>query len=193
METKLERLLNKLDPVNNLNQVSFRVDKAINSFRVQSYLISRWEEFKEVLARFYCHTESAILQIKPPRKSHPEIDWGRCCRLLMQEYGSNGEKAAFEIIRTGKEGGLYAVLKNISQKMINEYSGNEIKVRISRFWDELSIDERLSACDEYIKKYGHLLPDEMTEENAIRIKASFLKVLEGHPRMIQRFRNSYQR
>ena len=190
MRTKLDRLLETLDPAKNLDQVSARVDIAMNSFRVESYLITQWKDFKEVMARFYSHAESNILMIIPPRKPHYDIDWGRTCRLLIQEYGPAGEKAAFEMVRTGKEGGLYAVLKTIARKMINEYSGNEIKARISRFWDDLSVDERFAACNEYVKKYGHLLPDEITEKNAVRIKANFMKVLEEHPRLIQRLRNS---
>jgi len=190
MGTKLDNFLKTIDPVKNLEQVSARVDEAMNSFRAKTYLITRWDEFKNVMTRFYSHTESSILNITPRRNPHPDIDWGRTCRLLIQEYGPAGEKAAFEMVRTGKEGGLYAVLKTIARKMVHEYSGNEIKARISRFWDELTVNERLAACDEYVKKYGRLFPEEITEGNAVRIKANFLKVLEEHPRLIQRLRNS---
>ncbi len=72
--------------------------------------------------------------------------------------------------------------------MIDEYSGNEIRARISYFWYPLSADEKLSAIDEYLLKYGHFLPPELTEGNAARIKASFQKVLEEHPRLIKRLR-----
>jgi hypothetical protein len=185
----LDKLLKKIYPEKNLEKVAARVDEAINSFRVQSCIITQWEDYKELLTKFYNHVENIILQIGPSRKPHPDIDWGRSCRLLMQAYGQNGEKAAFEMVRTGKEGGLYAVLKTISQKMANEYSQNEIRARVYHYWNNLSTNEKLEACDEYINKYGHLLPDEMKEGNAARVRVNFTKVLEEHPHMIERFKN----
>jgi hypothetical protein len=107
----------------------------------------------------------------------------------MKEYGTNGEKAAFEMVRTGSEGGLYAVLKAVARRMINEYAGNEISARISYFWENLSVDEQIEATEEYLGKYGHLLPSELTEGSAARIRANFIKVLEEHPNLIKRMRD----
>ena len=192
MKTKLDELLNSIDPVRTLDQVSARVDEAVNCFQIQSGTTKSWNVFKTVLASFFCYTESLILQIYPPRKPHPDIDWGRCCRLLIKEYGPNGEKAAFEMVRTGSEGGLYAVLKAVAKRMINEYAGNEISVRISHFWQNLSTDEKIAASEEYLSKYSHLLPSELTEGSAARIRANFIKVLEEHPNLIKRMRNISQ-
>jgi hypothetical protein len=58
-------------------------------------------------------------------------------RLLLKEYGPNGEKAAFEMVRTGTQGGQYAVLKSIAKQMINDYAGTGIRARISHYWTSL--------------------------------------------------------
>ena len=190
MDTQLDKLLASIDPVRNLDVVSARVDKAINSFQVESSIIKCWDDYKTVLIRFFCHTECIILRIHPPRSPYPDMDWGRSCHLLIKEYGPQGEKAAFEMIRTGSEGGLYAVLKAVAKRMIDTYAGNEISARIAHYWEKLATDEKIAAAQEYVRKYGHLLPSELTEGSAGRILLNFTKVLEEHPRLIKRMRNS---
>lgn len=188
MKTRLDKLLESIDPAKTLDQVSTRVDNALNSFRINIGIIKNWDTFKTVLTKFFRHTENTVLKIKFFRSPDFDIDWGRCVRLLLKEYGSNGEKAAFEMVRTGAQGGLYKVLKAVARQMIDEYSENEIRAKISRFWHRLSVNEQLATADEYLAKYGHLLPFELTEGNATRIKADFPKVLEEHPRLIKRLR-----
>ena len=169
--------------------MSARVDKAINSFRVERHVIKQWGEFQSVFARFFCHLENFILHIRPPRALNPNMDWGRCHKLIVKEFGADGQRAAFEMVRTGAEGGLYAVLKKVGRRMVVEYAGNEISSKVRFFWNNLTLNERLSVPKEYLKKFGHLLPRELTEGGAIRIRANFIKVLEEHPYLIKRMRN----
>ena len=109
--------------------------------------------------------------------------------MLIQEFGTNGDKEAFELVRTGIEGGLYGVLKRVAQQMATEYTGNEISARITHFWNGLKMKEQFSVMDEYLLKFGHLLPSELTESNAARIKANFIKVLKEHPQLVKRMRD----
>lgn len=189
MITKLDRLLESIDPARTLDQVSSRVDEALNSFRVKSGIIEEWEGFRTILAKFFRHVENFILSIDPAWSLDPDFDWGLCFKLLVKEYGANGEKAAFEMVRTGAERGLYGVLKAVARQMIDEYAGNEIAAKISKFWGSLSTDEQLAASQEYLHKYGHLLPPELTSGSAARIRFNFLKVLAEHPRMVKKLRS----
>jgi len=189
MKTILDELLESVDPARTLDQVSARVDNAINTFSNTHYIIKEWDQFKPTLIKFFKYTEKIVLRIQGRRVNNPDMGWGQCARLLRNEYGSNGEKAAFEMIRTGTQGGQYTVLKSVAKQMVEEYAGNEIRARISHYWHSLSIDEQLAATDEYLAKYGHLLPSELTEGSAARIKANFIKVLEEHPKMVKRMRN----
>ena len=50
----------------------------------------------------------------------------------------------------------------------------------------LSPDERHAACAAYLSRYGHLLPSELTEGYAARVRARFPQLLAEHPRMLQR-------
>jgi hypothetical protein len=187
-KTKLDQLLESIDPAVTLEQVSSRVDEAINSFNMESGIIQKWDDFKKILEAFHWYVKKTILLIRPSHRPDPDIEWGRCCEILLKEYGPNGEKAAMEIARTGKEGGLYKILKKIAKRMIEEYAGNEIRARISHYWYPLSTEQKLAATEEYLGKYGHLLPSELTEGTAVRIKVNFMRVLEQHPHLIMRLR-----
>jgi len=116
------------------------------------------------------------------------MDWHGAQRMLMKEYGRSGEKAAFEMARTGNDGGLYAVMRAIGRGMAEEAAEAEIAARIQDFLDRLSPDEQIAVAREYISKFGRLLPSELTEGSAARVVANFPKVLQEHPRLMQRTR-----
>ncbi|MBW1896915.1 MAG: hypothetical protein JRI47_07635 [Deltaproteobacteria bacterium] len=188
MSTKLDRLLESIDPSRTLDQVSTRVDQAVNSFAMEQATIEDWNEYESFLAEFYRHIENVVLRIGPGGPSDKEFYWGRCSKLLNKAFGTSGYKAAFEMVRTGEEGGLYSVLKNVADLMAEQYAQNEISARISNYWNNLSLDEKLAAPDEYLGNYGHLLPAELTEGNATTLRLNFIRVLEEHPKMIHRMR-----
>ncbi len=185
MSTKLEQLLADIDPSKTYDQTLARADDAINSFSGTSGQITDWDEFSRYMAGFTAHVDSKILQLHPcPVGS--DFYWSKCIQLLCHIYGSNGEKAAFEIARTGKEGGLFSVLRTVALRMAENYAENEIVARIADYWKKLTLDEQLCVTDEYLKKYGQLLPSELTEGSAARIRANFPKVLAQHPQIIRK-------
>lgn len=189
MKTKLGKLIHRIDPSRTLDWISSIVDKAVNSFRVRSGQVQDWDEFKTLLINHFCHIENVVLEIRPKRLPHSDIDWGRCSNMLIKEYGPNGDITAFQIAKSGTEGGLYSVLKAIARRMADEYAGNYIGSYISDFWESLSADEKLAVSKEYLDKYGHLIPSELMEGGAVRVRAFFWKVLEEHPKIVRKLRN----
>ena len=188
MPIQLEQLLTDIDPSRTYDKTFARVDEAINTFSFNRGQITDWEEFKDCLTKFFCHIESTVFCVSSEIYSDQELHWGRCEYLLKHIYGTNGSKAAFEMVRSGTEGGLFSVLKAIALRMAEEYAENEIQSRIIDYWDRLSPTEQLAAVDEYLEKYVQLLPDEMTEGNAARIRRNFPKVLAQHPKTLQKIR-----
>lgn len=184
----LDQLLASIDPEIVAEETSARADIAVNSFPMNQGLITQWEDFKDIMSRFAAHMDSQVLRLYTPREVDFDHDWGYACRMLMKLYGRNGEKTAFELARTGNEGGLYKVLKNLAQQILEEYTHNEIKAKINYFWNRLSTDEKFAAIDEYLSNYGHLLPSELTEGSTARIKDNFPKVLEEHSQLMQRLK-----
>jgi len=186
MATKLENLLSKIDPSRTYDDVLARIDRAFNSFPIPQGTITSYEDYENVMALYYRHIEKNTLRLGPGAPDDKKFYWGRCIKLIEKAYSPNGYHTAYTLSRTGKEGGLYQVLKKIADLMAEEYTQNQINTEIYMYWDSLSVDEKLAASDEYLGKYGHLLPNEMTEGNAPRIKAFFVKVLEEHPKLIRR-------
>ena len=190
MSTKLEQLLEDIDPSKTYDRTFARVDNAINSFSVESGHISNPKDFETCLTDFFCHVESNVLCInRSCYDTDQDFHFGRCWTLLKHIYGPNCSNVAFEMAQTGQGGGLYAVLKAVALRMAEEYTENDISARISDYLKKLTLDEQNAAVDEYLEKYGRLLPAEMTEGSAVRIRANFHKVLESHPKILQKTRH----
>jgi len=189
----LDALIHSIDPSFNFEPVSTRVNAAMNSFPLDTLQPKDWSQFQRLLTGFFCHLENRVLRLQPPRSPDDRFDWSRCFILLKKEYGEQADKAAFEMARTGVEGGLYGVLKKVAEKMAENYADNEISARIHSYWNGLSTDEKLAASEEYLQKHGHLLPSELTEGSAARIRANFPKVLLEHARMKRRMKNINRR
>ncbi len=184
MLSKLDMLLDRIDPGRTYDSVSADVDRAVNSFSTKRATIKDLEGYENLLAGFCRHIEETVLRYGAGVPPNKEIYWTRCSNILAKEFGPSGWKNAFEMARTGKDGGLYRILKIIAEKMAEEYAQNEVSARISDFLERLTNDERLAAADEYVRKYGHLLPHEFTEGNAARLKVHFRQVLKEHPKLI---------
>ena len=186
--TKLDQLLDSIDPTRTYEKVAKRVDIAFNMFRIPDADIRQWDDFERCMVAFFRHTENTVLQASPNFVGDHTMDWHFCLRILCDIYGKNGEKAAFEMARTGNEGGLYAVLKTVAERMAEKYTQSEVQARVSHYWLELTTDEKLFVAEEYLKKWGHLLPSELTEGSAARLKMNFPRVLEKHSQLLARTR-----
>jgi hypothetical protein len=84
MKTKLDRLLESVDPAHTLDQVSARVDEALNSFQMKSGIIEDWDKFRTVMTNLYRHVENHIFRIPPSYEPDADFDWGRCYQLLVR-------------------------------------------------------------------------------------------------------------
>jgi hypothetical protein len=188
--TQLEQLIDQIDPNRTSSEVASRIDEARNSFHLSSSTVSSWAEFCTLLARFFAHLEGYALNMVGRRPSDQTFDFSRAMNLLRKTYGPNTETAACQIAMSSVEGGLRRVLDDLASAMIAYYSENEIEARINQFWASLSSDEKLETCQEFLDKYGSLLPSEVTVGSAPRLKAYFPSFLAKLPALLRRLRNS---
>ena len=188
MTTRLGALLASIHPSRTIEAVDRRTDDAVNSFPIPDARITDWDTYRAFLADFVRHVERTVLRMRSDGGGRENSDfyWGRCRQILLGEYGPNGDKAAFEMVRTGNDGGLYAVLGRVARGMATKYAETEIRARIQQAWNGWSAQEKFSAADEYLDRYGRLLPSEMTESGGTRLRAEFSRVLEEHPKMMAR-------
>ena len=189
MQTELDRLLAFIGPEITIVETFNRANEAVNTCGIDTGRIESWDEFTYCMAEFLRHLDFCILRLYKPVDISSEYYWSRCNQVLCRIYGPSGQKAAFEMARTGNESGLYGVLKAVAMQVAEDYSKNEIAGKVSAYLNSVSYDKQLDASSEYISKYGHLLPSELTEGSAARIHANFRKVLQDHPRMLLQLHN----
>jgi hypothetical protein len=190
MSTKLDKLIDDMVPSQVIEKTLGRADTALNSFGRSRSAVDTWNEFTSLMAAFMLHLDKNILRLPSSFNYNDQWYWGKSAMVLSHLYGREGEKAAFEIARTGTEGGLYGILKAVAAAKAREYIDNEINARIANCWNSLSADEKLEMADEYVKKYGHLLPAEMTEGGAVRVRMNMPSVLKEHPYVAQKLRDA---
>jgi len=180
MQTELDRLLAGISPEKTIVKTFNRANEAINTFHPKSALIENWDEFRCCMEEFMRHVERHSLRFHGSVDISSDYYWSQCVRVLLKVYGSSGEKAAFEMVRTGNDGGLNSVIRSVAMHAAEGYIKMEIQAKVNAYLNSLSNDQQLAASCEYLTKHGHLLPSEMTEASAARIHAEFRKVLEKH-------------
>ena len=187
MQTALDELLDSIRPEKTIVETFNRANEAINTFHADSALIEDREEFKDCMAEFARHIDRHILRIQNPLDESCDYYWSQFVEPVFRGiYGPSGVKTAFEMARTGNDGGLYGLLGSVAMHMAEGYAKREIQARVNAYWGRLTIDQQLEASSEYLAKYGHLLPSEMTEASAARIRADFGKVLQKHPWLLKK-------
>ena len=124
-----------------LDEVSARVHRAAVSFVGAKAQVTDFEEYQELIGQLFAHVESEVLSARSLWPAHKEMYVYRAQRLLNEAYGASGWKAAFEMARTGVEGGMRQVLATLAERMALMYARNEIRARVAVFWDEASPDE----------------------------------------------------
>jgi hypothetical protein len=184
MQTELNKLLSSISPEKVIVPTFNRANEAINTFHPKTVLIENWDEFRDSMAEFMQHLERHSLRLRGPIDISSDYYWSQCARVLLKVYGPSGEKAAFEMARTGNDGGLNSVLRSVAMHVAEGYAKTEIQARVDAYLKALTVDQQLAASCEYLAKHGHLLPSEMTEATAARIHANFGKVLAKHPWLI---------
>ena len=186
MSTILVQFLATIDPRRTIEPTLRRADDAVNSFVFCGAQITDWDEFRACVVRLGRHVDSRVLGVSELPEMDLDFFWGQYVQVLLDAYGPNGAKAAFEYARTGVEGGLYGVLRKFAQSRAEEFVNNEIRARINAFWGNLADAEKMAVIDEYLSRYGHLLSSELTEGSAARLRTDFPKVLAEHVRLMQR-------
>lgn len=183
MTSDLDNLLFHLEKIP--EEVEERASRGFNTLPAPPAVINCWEVYERCLVEFYCHIESSIANVQL-REPDMRFDWTRCRQLLRKEWGPNGDKAGFELARTGKEGGVLKVLRTVLRVMIRDATDNQITVLTHIYWHSHSADELLADAGAYIERYSHLLPSEIIEGTGARIREEFLRALKEHPYMMQR-------
>jgi hypothetical protein len=75
--------------------------------------------------------------------------------------------------------------------ILQDRSGKEISARVWRFWESLNEDEKLETANEFLQKFGRMLPSEYTGgSGAYVLVMNFTRVLEKYPQLLMEMRRS---
>jgi len=186
MSSRLDVLLETIDPSRTIDVVEQRINQAFARYYHGKNTIDDWDEYRLCLAEFLQQARNAALTIPSSAGADVEMNFQEAIKLLQKEYPGNTPHIVFQIMHTGVEGGVYAVIRSLARILAETYAQHEIDGRVMSFWDSLSGDEKVMAADEYLSKYQSYISPHLLSESAPRIKASFWRVLQDHPRMIKR-------
>ncbi|MBA4369834.1 MAG: hypothetical protein C0403_19575 [Desulfobacterium sp.] len=189
MATRLEKLLESIDPARTIDQVSAATDEAFNSFRCD-HPIRSFDDYKKYMSAFVQYVEQTVVKFKSNDPFDKEFFWTRYSNLVSNRHGRDAWKMNYEKITTGKDGGLYKLLKDVAAMILDDRSGREISARVWRFWESLTNGEKLETVDEFLQKFGHLLPSEYTSGGGAYLKVNFPRVLEKYPQLLMEIRRA---
>ena len=138
MATRLEELIESIDPSRTIDRVSAAVDDAFNSFKYNNPIRS-FDDYEEYMARFVEHIESVVLNFGSNVPYNKDFWWARYSNLVKNGHGPDAWKWNYEKILTGKDGGTYKLLKDVAAMILEDRSGREISARVWRFWESLTM------------------------------------------------------
>jgi len=106
MATKLEKLLEEIDPSGTIDKVERRISDALSGYHREQNTVDSWEEHKTCLAEMVQIGRNAVLNLPDDFSNDLEQNYHEAIHYLEREYGSI--QAVYDIMRTGAEGGINA-------------------------------------------------------------------------------------
>lgn len=189
MSEIIEELKNLTSP-GYIEKMHVGVDKAINAVAVSGATVGSFSQFEQIVIEVIWLVHKYELKVQKPVEGADEYYLSIGFNVLQQKYGPHGEKASFEMARTGKNGGINAVIRMLAYGYTDTLFENKAKAKIGVLWRKLNPDEMLAVMDEYVRLFGDMWPKEMTEGKALRLKVNFPKTLELHVESIKKLHKS---
>ena len=142
MSTKLEQLLEKIDPKNTIDVSEKRINNVIASIQRSSNTVSSFEEYQDCLAEIVQVGRKAVLNLPFFKLDDKDIDFGEAIRFLSKEYPGDTIQIVYSIMLSGAEGGVYQIMKALASVMAEEYTQNQITANVVECWDNLTLKEK---------------------------------------------------
>ena len=183
----MDRLLWALHPDRAIHPWHRCADAALANFERPRGQITTLSAFADVVVVFYWHVLGHLLGLGAPLQLSTKAAWSAVREILQKTYGPAGHVAAFEMTRTGVNGGLPAVLRTIANKMAERASREEIHRQVTGFWNLLSTAGWLATGPLLLQRLQALLSPELAIEIAARLQADPPAFLEELPQLLLDF------
>jgi hypothetical protein len=187
-----DAMINKLDPSKNMEIAARLADKAFDSYDCDKAQITSRDEFEDRITIFFHHLNTYLHRTAPIDEN--DLHWmlkGEAFKALREMYGEHGFDIALNRSKTGLDGGFYKVLKDMAFHVAEEAYSSVIQSVVATFMQSVfPAEERQAAAREYVRRFGHLLPDNLVEDNGFTISLNLEEFLLNHPKLIKRARDA---
>ena len=104
-------------------------------------------------------------------------------------YRDKATKIVFDKMKTGTDGGVYGILKQLTNLMIDDIATSRIKTTIGDFISDLDFEDHIKLAKEYIKKYPKYLPNSYLT-NPIIVAIKLYEILVEHIKIEKEIKNT---
>ena len=191
MDTEFSRFLDKIQANQYNDELHYRANQALNNFPCPSVVTNR-EQFEDCITRLADQVYGYILNGPPGMPLQPELGRQMAYEALKDLYGPHGMRKAMIMAHTALEGGMTRVLTDIAKQIVRDRAKKSITAAVNLFLGSLSPTQTEQVAQEYLARFGHLLPSELTEKNGVMLGIKIKEVLIEHPALMQRMRHTMQ-
>ena len=192
MSEKMDKLLAEITPEKTLDKYEARMWKVLNRYPFPPGPFNDREAFEMEIARLEQHIMHSWADVVP--KLEPsEIPILRDLGVtrLLNCFGSDGHRVAFEMARTGIDGGFRAVAKAMADNAAHQFATNIIGCSVHEYWNSLTVKEQLAATEEYYTRIQHMLPPSgLISPFDARYSWQPSETIARYPYLIRRFRQA---
>lgn len=184
-----DKLISDLDPAITIDVIEHKVNQVFESFEYGTIetekdceicLISFIKQIYKKLGFFKTNVDLNTRHMSSHLKSE-------LFRYLDRPNPPMRRWSIYDNMITGTEGGVYTVLRQLTETISKWYSQKRIESIIRKCLNDLEVDEQQFLLDMYVKEFKEILPKALREKNAINL-ANYRKFLEQHPWTLKQLR-----
>lgn len=184
MATQLDLLLE--DIVHSHDAYRKTMDEAIHSFSFSVFTFDSWAACEAFMEQFFAHINAHIVGPEFAGNAHMAMVIFR--QTFEPNYGQYPERPIYERLMHGHEGGLNGFVQEAAEAVVELFAGRDIVNKVDKYMFSIRNDGIDAAAEEYMEKWGHLLPQDITSQGTRRLAPVLGKFLKQHPRLLHRLR-----
>jgi hypothetical protein len=177
--SKLMNILNKLEPRSIARVVSDAHNMAREAFTLSKNTVSGHAEFLETITRYYRHHYAHTIAAKvvlPDDMVSSEVR--NLLDRAYRDYG--GYEGAYQNARTGKAGGMHAILNGIADALRQQQEQRYIDHVFYSEVDPMNYEEIVELMREYLDRFGGLLPPDYRARSPHDLARNYDTIIKSH-------------
>lgn len=188
MSSKLEILLEKFEPKNCWEKKERDANSILLNYKIESNTVSCSDEVINILAEF---TSKFYLPPGKYEKKFRSTFYEMAIENLKKVYPELTDSYIRDIMISGREGGVYEILKKLTKLLNESLWESGINNRIGDYIKDTTEKERESAAKEYVENYNDFLSVNF-KNDPLWVYINFKEVLFEHALTLRKLQGSYR-